>query len=102
MSGVGAAAGIATGTARLIHHPAEGNRLRQGDVLVAPSTDPGWTLLFIKAAAIIMETGGYLSHGSIVAREFGVPAVVNVPGVMRAICEGQTVYVDGNTGKIGL
>lgn len=102
LSGVGAAAGIATGTARLIHHPAEGNRLRQGDVLVAPSTDPGWTPLFIKAAAIIMETGGYLSHGSIIAREFGVPAVVNVPGVMRAICEGQTVYVDGNTGKIGL
>jgi Phosphoenolpyruvate synthase/pyruvate phosphate dikinase len=102
LSGVAAAGGKASGIARLIKHPEEGNRLQPGDVLVAPSTDPGWTPLFLKACAIVMETGGYLSHGSIVAREFGVPAVVNVPGVMRIIKDGQKIVVDGDEGKVFL
>jgi pyruvate,water dikinase len=102
LAGVGAAAGRAAGTARLIRHPAEGNRLNPGDVLVAPSTDPAWTPLFLKASAVVMETGGYLSHGSIVAREYGVPAVVNVPGAMKAIEEGRKVCVDGDSGKVFL
>lgn len=102
LQGVAAAAGKASGIARLISHPAEGNRLQPGDVLVAPSTDPGWTPLFFKACAVVMETGGHLSHGSIVAREFGVPAVVNIPGVMKVIKEGQKVVVDGDEGKIFL
>jgi Phosphoenolpyruvate synthase/pyruvate phosphate dikinase len=70
--GIGAAAGKASGIARLIKHPNEGQKLNIGDVLVAPSTDPGWTPLFIKASAIIVESGGYLSHGAIVAREYGI------------------------------
>ncbi|HAG09843.1 MAG TPA: pyruvate, phosphate dikinase [Desulfotomaculum sp.] len=102
LQGVATAAGKASGIARLISHPGEGNRLQPGDVLVAPSTDPGWTPLFLKACAVVMETGGYLSHGSIVAREFGVPAVVNVPGVMKAIQEGQKIVVDGDEGKVFL
>lgn len=102
LQGVAAAAGKASGIARLIRHPGEGNRLQPGDVLVAPSTDPGWTPLFLKACAVVMETGGHLSHGSIVAREFGVPAVVNIPGVMKVIREGQKVVVDGDEGKIFL
>lgn len=77
LEGVPVAAGKASGTARLIHHPDEGSRLQPGDILVAPSTDPGWTPLFLKAGAVVMETGGFLSHGAIVAREYGVPAVVN-------------------------
>lgn len=96
------AAGKASGTARLINHPGEGNRLQPGDVLVAPSADPGWTPLFLKAGAVVMETGGFLSHGAIVAREYGVPAVVNVPGVMRVIQDGRKVVVDGDEGKIFL
>jgi pyruvate,water dikinase len=102
LPGVAAAGGKACGIARLIRHPEEGNRLQPGDVLVAPSTDPGWTPLFLKACAVVMETGGYLSHGSIVAREFGVPAVVNVPGVMRIIKDGQKIVVDGDEGKVFL
>jgi pyruvate,water dikinase len=102
LQGVAAAAGKASGIARLIRHPNEGNRLEPGDVLVAPSTDPGWTPLFLKACAVVMETGGHLSHGSIVAREFGVPAVVNIPGVMKVIKEGQKVVVDGDEGKVFL
>jgi len=100
--GVGAALGRASGLARLIHHPAEGNRLSPGEVLVAPSTDPAWTPLFLKAAALVMETGGYLCHGSIVAREYGVPAVVNVAGVMRQLEDGQTITVDGDQGRVYL
>ncbi|KJS12922.1 MAG: hypothetical protein VR67_07030 [Peptococcaceae bacterium BRH_c8a] len=102
MTGVGVAAGKSAGPARLINHPDEGNRLNLGEVLVAPSTDPGWTPLFLKASALVMETGGSLSHGAIVAREFGLPAVVNVPGAMVLIKDGQTVTVDGNEGKVYL
>jgi len=100
--GVGAASGKASGIARIINHPREGNMLQPGDVLIAPSTDPGWTPLFLKACAVVMETGGFLSHGAIVAREYGVPAVVNVPGAMRAVRDGQTVMVDGDAGKVFL
>ncbi|MGE5396609.1 MAG: PEP-utilizing enzyme, partial [Chitinophagales bacterium] len=100
--GVGAAAGKASGPTRLINHPAEGSRLQPGEVLVTPSTEPSWTPLFLKASALIMETGGYLSHGSIVAREYGVPAVVNVRGVMKQIKDGQQVVVDGDEGRVYL
>ncbi|AGK99816.1 PEP/pyruvate-binding domain-containing protein [Desulfoscipio gibsoniae] len=102
LSGIGIATGRVTGTARLISHPDEGSRLNPDEVLVAPSTDPGWTPLFIKAAALIMETGGSLSHGAIVAREFGIPAVINVPEVMKVIKDSQTVTVDGEEGKVYL
>ncbi|AFQ45371.1 PEP/pyruvate-binding domain-containing protein [Desulfosporosinus meridiei] len=102
LTGVPVASGKASGKARLISHPAEGNRLQPGDVMVAPSTDPGWTPLFLKASAVIMETGGFLSHGAIVAREYGIPAVVNIPGVMTVIQEGWKVDVDGDEGKVFL
>ena len=102
LAGVPVAAGRASGTARLICHPNEGSRLQPGDVMVAPSTDPGWTPLFLKASALIMETGAFLSHGAIVAREYGIPAVVNIPGVLRIIKEGWKVDVDGDEGKIFL
>jgi len=69
-------------------------------VLVAPSTDPGWTPLFLRASAIVMETGGFLSHGSIVAREYGIPAVVNIPNAMKVIRDKRIITVDGDEGKI--
>jgi rifampicin phosphotransferase len=100
LQGVGAAAGKVTGIARLINHPGEGNKLRSGEVLVAPSTDPVWTPLFMKACAVIMETGGYISHGAIIAREYGIPTVINIPGVMKAIQDGQIVTVDGDEGRV--
>lgn len=100
LTGVPVAAGKASGLARIIGHPDEGVRLQPGEVMVAPSTDPGWTPLFLKAGAVVMETGGFLSHGAIVAREYGIPAVVNIPGVMGIIKDGQTITVDGNNGKI--
>ncbi len=102
LAGIGVAAGRAAGTARIIYHPHEGSRLQAGDVLVAPSTDPGWTPLFLKASAIVTETGGVFSHGAIVAREYGIPAVVNIPGVLKIIKDGQQITVDGDGGKVFL
>jgi pyruvate,water dikinase len=74
--------------------------LQNGEVLVAPSTDPGWTPLFLRASAVVMETGGYLSHGAIVAREYGIPAVVNIPGLLDRVRDGQHLLVDGDAGKV--
>jgi pyruvate,water dikinase len=71
-------------------------------VLVAPTTDPGWTPLFLRASALVLEVGGYLSHGAIVAREYGIPAVVNIPGVLGAVREGQRLTVDGDAGRVFL
>jgi rifampicin phosphotransferase len=99
-TGIGAAPGRARGTARIIHHPFEAHTFQPGDVLVAPSTDPGWTPLFLRASAIVMATGGYLSHGAIVAREYGIPAVVNLPGVLVDVKDGDRLLVDGDAGRV--
>jgi pyruvate,water dikinase len=102
LSGLGVAAGRAAGRARIIHHPNEGVHLKPGEVLVAPSTDPAWTPLFLRASALVMETGGFSSHGAIVAREYGLPAVANIPGVLQVIEDGQQVTVNGDEGKVHL
>jgi len=102
LTGLGVAAGRASGTAKLIYHPDNGEKLQAGEVLVAPSTDPGWTPLFLRASAIVMETGGFLSHGAIVAREYGIPAVINIPGMMRMVKDRQLITVDGDEGKVYL
>ena len=99
-SGIAVSAGTASGPARLVRTPNDAAHLQPGDVLVAPSTDPGWTPLFLRASAIIMETGGYLSHGSIVAREYGIPAVANVPGILGALEDGERITVDGSGGRV--
>ena len=99
--GIGASSGRATAVARVIRHPAEGVRLGSGEILVAPSTDPGWTPLFLRAKAVVMETGGYLSHGAIVAREYGLPAVVNIPGILDLVMDGETLTVDGDAATVG-
>jgi pyruvate,water dikinase len=98
--GMAVGTGRACGRARILRSPAEGSRLQPGEVLAAPSTDPSWTPLFLKASALIMESGGYLSHGAIVAREFGIPAVVNLPGVLDQLKQGEQVEVDGGLGRI--
>jgi phosphohistidine swiveling domain-containing protein len=98
--GVAVGAGIASGPARCIRDPDQGGRLAPGDILVAPSTDPAWTPLFLKAGGLVMETGGYLSHGAIVAREFGIPAVANLPGILDTLADGAPLEVDGQRGTV--
>lgn len=98
--GIAIGSGCADGIARIVRTPAEGTRLAPSEILVAPSTDPAWTPLFLKAGGLVMETGGYLSHGAIVAREFGIPAVVNLPGILDRVEDGQRLRVDGGTGEV--
>lgn len=93
------AAGVATGTARIVFDPRQAGDIGVDYVLVCPSTDPGWTSLFVNARGLVVERGGILSHGAIVARDFGIPAVV-CPGATGRIHEGATIRVDGNQGRI--
>jgi pyruvate,water dikinase len=101
-SGVATGTGVARGRVRRLRHPSEGLALLPGEILVAPSTDPGWTPLFLKAGGLVVETGGYLSHGAIVAREFALPAVVNLPGILGVLKDGDAVEVDGLKGTLRL
>lgn len=102
LRGMPSSPGRVTGTARVLRAPQDGARLGAGEILVAPSTDPGWTPLFLLAAGLVMETGGYLSHGAIVAREYGIPAVINVPLATRRIPDGSTVELDGGAATVRL
>lgn len=94
-----ASAGTVTGVARVVLDPV-GARLEPGEILVAPSTDPGWTPLFLTAGGLVMEMGGANSHGAVVAREYGIPAVVGVPRATLDITSGAWVTVDGATGVV--
>jgi phosphoenolpyruvate synthase/pyruvate phosphate dikinase len=75
-------------------------RVLPGEILVAPFTDPGWTPYFLQAAGIVMDMGGMLSHGSVVAREYGIPAVVNVGPATKLIKTGQMIRVDAGRGEV--
>jgi len=97
--GTAASAGTVTGSARVILDPV-GAHLEPGEILVAPSTDPGWTPLFLTAGGLVMEMGGANSHGAVVAREYGIPAVVGVPGATGRISTGQRITVDGTAGLV--
>ncbi len=101
LTGQSIASGVASGAARIVSDPANCGDLGVNYVLVCHSTDPGWTALFAHARALIVEQGGVLSHGAIVAHDFGIPAVV-CPDVTKRIPEGTTVRVDGNRGLITL
>jgi len=100
LSGLAVSAGVAAGKARVILRSDTNEHIQAGEILVAPFTDPGWTPYFIPAAGIIMDQGGLLSHGSIIARELGIPAVVNVGQATKIIKTGQKVRVDGNRGTV--
>jgi pyruvate,water dikinase len=98
--GVPLSAGVAEGPALVLTEPAAAPPGEGGYVLVCPTTDPAWVPLFVRAKALVMETGGVLSHGAIVAREFGLPAVAGLPGVTHRLKSGQTVRVDGGRGTV--
>lgn len=99
LTGIPCNPGIVIGPARVIEQGGH-DEVLPGEVLVAPSTDPGWTPYFINAAALVVDMGGILSHGSIIAREYGIPAVVNVGPATRLIRTGQLLRVDGAAGVV--
>ncbi|RJQ54149.1 MAG: hypothetical protein C4521_04670 [Actinobacteria bacterium] len=100
LTGLAASPGVAVGPARVILRTDSSERVLAGEILVAPFTDPGWTPYFMPAAGIIMDMGGMLSHGCIVARECGIPAVVNVGEATKMIRTGQVLRVDGRRGEV--
>ena len=100
LTGTAASAGKSSGAARLIQGPDDFAKLRAGDVLVCRATDPAWTPLFGIASAVVTETGGMLSHAAIVAREYGIPAVLGVRAALELVIEGSIVAVDGSAGTV--
>jgi pyruvate,water dikinase len=99
--GTAVSPGVVSGPVKLLHSPRE-KPVEKGDVLVAYTTDPGWTPLFVNAAAIVLEVGGVLQHGAVIAREYGKPCVVGINRLMTKLHDGQIVEVDGTAGLIRL
>jgi pyruvate,water dikinase len=99
LRGTGTSPGATTGRARIVPNLAEIGRVEKGDVLVCNSTDPGWSAVFMIIKGLVMETGGMLSHGACLSREYGLPAV-RLPGAMRNIPDGALVSVNGDTGEV--
>ena len=102
LTGLGISPGRITGRVRILHSIREGARLAKGEILVTRATDPAWTPLFLTAGGLIMELGSLLSHGAVVAREYRVPAVVNISDATHILKDGQTITLDGDRGVIYL
>jgi pyruvate,water dikinase len=102
LRGLAASPGVVEGRARVLVREDEMDALQPGEILVVHTTDVGWTPLFLVAAGVVTELGGPLSHAAVVAREFGVPSVVNVIGATRAIRTGDRLRVDGDRGIVSL
>jgi pyruvate,water dikinase len=100
MRGLAASPGVVEGKARVLFREDEMDSLQPGEILVVHTTDVGWTPLFLVAAGVVAELGGPLSHAAVVAREFGVPSVVNVVGATRAIKTGDRIRLDGDRGIV--
>ncbi len=99
LEGVGASPGVVEGVVRVVTNPAD-DEIEPGEILVAPVTDPSWASVMFISAALIVDIGGALSHAAIVARELGVPCVVNTKNGSRVLRTGDLVRVDGSTGRV--
>ena len=102
LNGTGASPGVAEGVARVVAAASDFARIQSGDILVTTMTTPAWTPLFPSLAGLVTETGGILSHAAVVAREYGLPAVVGAAGAVTAIPDGKRVRIDGTSGAISL
>jgi rifampicin phosphotransferase len=100
LSGTPASGGTATGPVRVIREPAEFAKLSSGDILVCPYTNPAWTPLFQRATAVVVDSGAVGSHAAIVAREYGIPAIMGAAVGTTVLKDGQLVTVDGGTGRV--
>lgn len=99
MVGMGVSPGVVEGRARVVDDPGT-SELQPGEILVCRGTDPAWTPLFLTAAGLVTEVGGLMTHGSVVAREYGMPAVVGVPDATALLRDGQLIRIDGSSGAI--
>ena len=102
LRGTGASAGVVRGPARVALGPADFGRIRAGDIIVCPSSNPSWVPVFTIAGGLVTNTGGILSHAAVVAREFGLPAVVGTGDATTRIAEGRLIEIDGTKGSVRL
>jgi pyruvate,water dikinase len=102
IKGVGASPGRVTGVARVIHGPEEFDQMQPGDILVAKITTPAWTALFALASGVVTDVGGPLSHSSIVAREYHIPAVLGTGVATARIRSGQHISLNGDAGEVAI
>jgi pyruvate,water dikinase len=102
LKGVGVCGGRVTARAAVLNDVNEMHRLRKGDVLVTRQTDPGWAAVFPLISGLVIERGGMLSHGAIIAREFGIPSIVGIADATRIVQHGGLVHVDGDRGTLRL
>ena len=102
LKGTGASAGVVRGPARVALGSEDFERIQRGDIIVCPSSNPSWVPVFAIAGGLVTNTGGVLAHAAVVAREFGLPAVVGVAGATQRIADGQTVEIDGTAGTVRL
>jgi pyruvate,water dikinase len=100
LSGLPVSPGQVQGRVIVLRQPEDLAHMQEGAILVTPSTDPAWFSIFPQARGLIVETGGLLSHGSIIAREFGLPAVANIPDATTRFRDGDLVLLDGGTGLV--
>lgn len=99
LTGLGASHGVVEGVVRLVRDPTDAD-IEDGEILVCETSDPSWSALFLAAAAVVVDVGGPLSHGAIVARELGIPAVINTRSAMRKLHDGDKIRVDGTAGVV--
>ena len=100
LQGNAGCAGVVRGRARVILDPADPSALEEGDILIAPNTDPSWTPLFIPAGGVVVDVGALNSHSIIVSRELGIPCVVSVVNATRRIPDGAMIEVNGDLGTV--
>jgi pyruvate,water dikinase len=100
LTGTAGSGGVVTGRARVLHDPSDPSALEPGDILVAHSTDPAWTPLFVPAGGVVAAVGAMGSHTMIVSRELGIPCVVSVEDATLKIPDGAMVTVDGGAGTV--
>jgi pyruvate,water dikinase len=98
--GLACSPGRVQGTVRVLKTIHDSQALKQGEIMVVPYTDPGWTPLFGLTAGVITETGGLLSHAALIAREYSIPAVLNIPDATEKLKTGMQIELDGTSGRI--
>jgi pyruvate,water dikinase len=100
LHGLGVCGGVIAARAAVLRDVTEAHRLQPGDVLITRQTDPGWGAVFPLISGLVMERGGMLSHGAIIAREFGIPSVVGIPNATSVVRHGDRVHVNGDLGTL--
>ncbi|HEY2302065.1 MAG TPA: PEP-utilizing enzyme, partial [Acidimicrobiales bacterium] len=98
--GLGVSPGIVEGTAHVMSDPTDPSAFEPGDILVCHTTDPSWASIFLMAGAVVIDIGGMLSHGAIVARELGIPCVINTGSGTQRLRTGDRIRIDGTAGSV--